>query len=73
MDILERLRESVHWMVINTSNVPTKHIQVMDDAYDEIERLRKDFKGSADLYIKTIKRMEDRKPLTSYKDMYGSG
>lgn len=39
--LLERLRESVHWLVTNTSNVPTKHIQVMDDAHDEIVRLRR--------------------------------
>lgn len=39
-DILERLRESVHWIVSYTSNVPTKYIHVMDDAYNEIQHLR---------------------------------
>lgn len=39
MDILKRLRESVQWIVTNTT-VPTRYIQVMDDAHDEIVKLR---------------------------------
>ena len=66
MDILERLRKSAHWLVTNTT-VPTEHIQVMDDAYDMIEQLR----GKLTTVRRNLKQIDERKPLTSYKDMYG--